>query len=60
MRVSAECFAQCKGRPLISLTIADIGLEQRDVEANLRKWFTLAEDWNAFLLIDEADVFMES
>lgn len=29
------------------------------IEAELVKWFTLAEAWNAVLLVDEADIFLE-
>ena len=54
-----ESFAQACGRPLIYLTVADIGLKEDSIEANLERWFKLAETWRAFLLIDEADVFME-
>jgi hypothetical protein len=38
----------------ISLTIADIGLDEKNIEEQLVKWFTLAEEWHAILLIDEA------
>lgn len=29
------------------------------VERELLRWFTLAEAWNAVLLVDEADIFLE-
>jgi hypothetical protein len=54
-----ECAAESTGRPLIFLTIADIGLKGIEVEKELTKWFFLAERWKAILLIDEADVFLE-
>ncbi|KAJ2996679.1 hypothetical protein NUW58_g900 [Xylaria curta] len=31
----------------------------KEVEANLTKWFKLAETWGAVMLIDEADVYLE-
>lgn len=46
-------------RPLITLTIADIGTKEDKIEAELSKWFNLAERWKAVLLIDEADIFLE-
>ncbi|KAK3489913.1 P-loop containing nucleoside triphosphate hydrolase protein [Neurospora crassa] len=47
------------GRPLLSLTCADIGTEDVSMEKKLMKWFQLAEKWGAVMLIDEADVFLE-
>lgn len=46
-------------RPLLTITCADVGLDPSKVEQNLTKFFTLAKAWNAILLIDEADIFME-
>jgi len=46
-------------RPLLSLTIADIGTAETRIEHELLRWFTLAEAWNAVLLVDEADIFLE-
>lgn len=46
-------------RPLISLSIAEIGTEEQGMEKELTKWFSLAEQWSAILLIDECDVFLE-
>ncbi|KAI9655727.1 MAG: hypothetical protein M1821_005162 [Bathelium mastoideum] len=56
---TVESFAVASGRPLITLTVADIGLEDDRIENELAKWFSLAEIWNAILLLDEADIFME-
>jgi SpoVK/Ycf46/Vps4 family AAA+-type ATPase len=54
-----ECFAEEVRRPLISLTSSDLGTEPTAVEQKLSRWFDLAKVWNAVLLIDEADVFLE-
>jgi hypothetical protein len=54
-----ECAAEATGRPLILLTIADIGLDEKKIEEQMTKWFNLAERWGAILLIDEADIFLE-
>jgi hypothetical protein len=54
-----ECVAEYTRRPLLSLTVADIGTEEENMETRLSDWFTLATRWEAILLIDEADVFLE-
>ncbi|TPX12710.1 uncharacterized protein E0L32_000887 [Thyridium curvatum] len=56
---TAECIAEFTGRPLLSLTCADIGTDEGVMEQKLSKWFTLAERWGAVMLIDEADVYLE-
>jgi SpoVK/Ycf46/Vps4 family AAA+-type ATPase len=48
----------------LSLSIADLGTgedseEDNFMEGKLTRWLNLAETWNAVLLIDEADVFLE-
>ncbi|TGO41155.1 hypothetical protein BHYA_0025g00040 [Botrytis hyacinthi] len=56
---SVECVAILTGRPLLALTIADIGTKKDMIETELSSWFYLAERWKAVLLIDEADIFLE-
>lgn len=56
---TVETTALRTQRPLISLAIAEIGTEEEDMEAELTKWFSLAEQWRAILLIDECDIFLE-
>ncbi|KAL5339791.1 P-loop containing nucleoside triphosphate hydrolase protein [Aspergillus crustosus] len=56
---TVETVAINTGRPLISLTIADLGTKESTIESELTKWFALAQRWRAVLLIDEADVFLE-
>lgn len=46
-------------RPLLALTVADIGTVETKIESELLKFFDLAEAWNAVLLVDEADIFLE-
>ena len=46
-------------RPLLSLAISDIGIEPSEAEKNLNRYFARAKRWNAILLIDEADIYME-
>ncbi|KAL1851352.1 hypothetical protein Daus18300_012598 [Diaporthe australafricana] len=55
-----ECIAEYTGRPLLSLICGDIGISEQDVDRNLQKWFTIGEKWGAVVLVDEADVYLES
>ena len=54
-----ECIAAYTKRPLLSLTISDIGTDSSSAEQNLNKYFSRAKEWNTILLIDEADIYME-
>ena len=54
-----ECIARERKRPLLSLTVADLGSSEELMERRLSTWFRLAEFWRAIILIDEADVFLE-
>ncbi|KAL8365017.1 hypothetical protein RB595_004026 [Gaeumannomyces hyphopodioides] len=56
---TAECIADYTKRPLMVLTSSDIGTDPAQVEINLTRNFKTAMSWQAVLLIDEADVFME-
>ncbi|KAL9004062.1 MAG: hypothetical protein Q9188_003097 [Gyalolechia gomerana] len=56
---TAETVAIAARKPLFAISVADVGTEARKVEANLSKIFALATSWQAILLIDEADVFLE-
>lgn len=57
---TAECVAEITRRPLLSLTCGDLGMEPDMVEKQLMKWLKLATSWEAILLLDEADVYLES
>ncbi|KAL3421222.1 ATPase family AAA domain-containing protein 3B 1 [Phlyctema vagabunda] len=56
---TAECIASYTKSPLMILNASDIGSDPRNVEGILTDNFKRAKKWNAVLLIDEADVFME-
>jgi len=58
--LTAESLAMLSGKPLYSVNISDIGISPAVVEQNLVRVFELATHWNAILLFDEADVFLES
>ena len=57
--MGVECFAAYTKRPLVSLAISDIGTDPSVAEENLNSYFKRAKLWNAILLIDEADIYME-
>ncbi|KAM0818695.1 putative ATPase family AAA domain-containing protein 3B [Seiridium cardinale] len=58
--LTAESVALLAGKPLFSVGVADIGIDGDRVETNLQKVFDLAGLWEAVLLFDEADVFLEA
>ncbi|OOF90581.1 hypothetical protein ASPCADRAFT_510750 [Aspergillus carbonarius ITEM 5010] len=57
---TAESVAQATGKPLFAVSVSDIGLKPDQVESKLAQVFSLASKWEAILLFDEADVFLES
>ena len=56
---TAESVADHIERPLYVLNSGELGIEPKDVEETLNKALLLAVAWNAILLSDEADVFLE-
>lgn len=56
---SLESVAEFTKRPLLSITAADLGHEPVEVEKNLLRFFQHATSWDAIVLLDEADVFLE-
>ncbi|KAL8714529.1 MAG: hypothetical protein Q9220_001477 [cf. Caloplaca sp. 1 TL-2023] len=58
--LTAESVAKSTGKPLFAVGVSDIGLKPADVEHNLEVLFELAANWQAVMLFDEADVFLES
>lgn len=56
---TAESVADHIERPLYILNSGELGLQPTEVEENLNDALMLAVAWNAILLIDEADIFLE-
>jgi hypothetical protein len=54
-----ESIADHRRRPLLKITSGEIGGHNNLVEERLMQLFSLAERWNAIVLLDEADVFMQ-
>jgi hypothetical protein len=56
---SIESLSDYTGRPLYSISCGDLGTTAMECEKALVEILDLATGWNAVLLIDEADVFLE-
>ncbi|KAL2265097.1 hypothetical protein VTJ83DRAFT_6197 [Remersonia thermophila] len=54
----AEAVADRTRRPLFYLHAEDLGINAAVLGANIKKIFEMATDWDAVILLDEADVFM--
>lgn len=57
--LTAECVAEKKMRPLYMVTCGDLGTDPDQLESRLQRTFLCAVNWNAILLLDEADVFLQ-
>lgn len=57
--LTAEAISEHLRRPLYSITVGELGTDIETLEKNLRNALELAEVWNAILLIDEADIYLE-
>ncbi|CAK1364315.1 unnamed protein product [Cercospora beticola] len=58
--LTAEAIALATGRPLVVVSVAEVGTDAADAEARLSDIFSDAARWEAILLMDEADVFLEA
>ncbi|KAK0743541.1 P-loop containing nucleoside triphosphate hydrolase protein [Schizothecium vesticola] len=58
--LTAEAVAELTKRPLYSVSAGDLGIEPRTVDETLSQALELASKWNAVLLLDEADVFLQA
>ncbi|RYO76570.1 hypothetical protein DL766_005482 [Monosporascus sp. MC13-8B] len=57
---TAEATAELAQRPLLSLTSGDLTTKSETVERNLDYFLTLGERFGAMVLLDEADVYLET
>ncbi|POR33773.1 26S protease regulatory subunit 4 [Tolypocladium paradoxum] len=57
--LTAESVAEEMRVPLYTMSAGDLGSEAYRVGANLGKILAMVADWNAVLLLDECDVFLE-
>ncbi|CAM1507520.1 Fc.00g071610.m01.CDS01 [Cosmosporella sp. VM-42] len=56
--LTAEAVADRTHRPLFYLQAEDLGINAATLGANIKRVFEMATEWNAVILLDEADVFM--
>jgi hypothetical protein len=57
--LTAESVAEEMKVPLYMMSAGDLGLDPRTVESALKDILEMCTKWNAILLLDEADVFLE-
>jgi len=57
--LTAESVAEEMRVPLYVMSAGDLGIEPRHVENTLKEIMEMCTKWNAILLLDEADVFLE-
>ncbi|KAI9859112.1 MAG: hypothetical protein M1813_007068 [Trichoglossum hirsutum] len=57
--LTAEGISEFLKRPLYAVSAGDLGVDSRKLEIKLSSILHLARHWNAILLLDEADVFLE-
>ncbi|KAF2676112.1 P-loop containing nucleoside triphosphate hydrolase protein [Lentithecium fluviatile CBS 122367] len=58
--LTAESVAEAMHAPLYSIGAADLGSKPQAMENKLHDMLEMCAKWNAVLLLDEADVFMEA
>lgn len=59
LTLDAESVAEYTKRPLLSITAADLGDKPVELEQNLLHFFKCATNWDAVVVLDEADVYLE-
>ncbi|KAI1209644.1 P-loop containing nucleoside triphosphate hydrolase protein [Annulohypoxylon truncatum] len=57
--LTVESIAEELKRPLYKISPGDLGIVAKDVEHALKVAFARCSHWNAVVLIDEADIFLE-
>ncbi|MCJ1465286.1 hypothetical protein MMC07_003902 [Pseudocyphellaria aurata] len=57
--LTAESVAETMRAPLYMMSAGDLGSDSSSVESSLSNVLEMSTKWNAVLLLDEADVFLE-
>ena len=57
--LTAEAVAESTKRPLYNVSAGDLGVYPEDVDRKLTQALEQSSKWNAVLLLDEADVFLQ-
>lgn len=58
--LTAEAISEMLGKPLYCVTAGDLGITASEVEKSLSTVLQMCAEWNALVLIDEADIFLEA
>ena len=58
--LTAEAIAELLKKPLYVVTAGDLGITASEVEKNLGSVLELCQTWDALVLMDEADIFLEA
>jgi AAA+ superfamily predicted ATPase len=58
--LTAESVAENMKAPLYMMSAGDLGIRSIEVESNITTILEIAAKWNAVLLLDECDVFLEA
>ena len=57
--LTAEALAETLHRPIYYVTVGELSTDVDSLEDRLKKVLDIAETWNAILLIDEIDIFVQ-
>jgi len=57
--LTAEAIAELLHKPLYSISVGELGTNTEQLENTLREILEVASTWDAVILIDEADIFLE-
>jgi hypothetical protein len=57
--LTAESISEFLKKPLYSITVGELGVNPKDLETKLNDILEIAYAWDAIILLDEADIFME-
>jgi len=58
--LTCEAVAELLHKPLYSVTVGELGTNVDQLEKRLNNILEIANSWDAVILIDEADIFMEA
>lgn len=57
--LTAEAISEMLHRPLYQVSMGELGSDAAELEERLQRVFRICARWNALVLLDEADVFLE-
>ncbi len=58
--LTAEATAELLKKPLYVVSVGELGVNPIELEKNLKTALEIASAWDAVLLLDEADIFLEA